>query len=74
MRDEHFGLKIDGDKLTIYPIGIETSPRRENWKINDDYVDAAPNQDTPAIVPTKDLGHHLIEDPIVIDIACVSPP
>jgi len=25
-------LKIEGDKITVYPIGIDQSPKREDWK------------------------------------------
>ena len=59
-------MKIEGDKLTIYPIGIDQSPKRADWKFNEDYKEET--QDTPVIVPIKALGQHLIENPIVIDI------
>ena len=59
-------LKIEGDKITIYPIGIDKSPKREDWKFNEFYKKGT--QDIPVIVPKIDLEQHLIEDPIVIDI------
>lgn len=61
-------LKIEGDHLTIYPIGIDESPQRKDWKHNPAYDSSNVNQNTPAIIPTKDLGYHLIEQPIVIEI------
>jgi len=61
-------LKIEDKKLTIYPIGIDESPQRSDWKINDAFDERRPDQNTPVILPQKDLGHHLIEDPIVINI------
>jgi hypothetical protein len=64
-------LKIEADKITIYPVGIDKSPKREDWKINESYKKGT--QDIPVIVPTKDLEQHLIEDPIVIDINDVIP-
>lgn len=59
-------LKIEGDKLTVYPIGIDESPKRGDWEFNESYK--AGTQDIPVIVPVKDLKQHLIETPIVIDI------
>ena len=59
-------LKIEDDKITIYPIGIDNSPTREDWKFNESYKPGT--QDIPVIVPKKDLEQHLIESPIVIDI------
>jgi hypothetical protein len=59
-------LKIEGDKITIYPIGIDNSPKRDDWKFNESYEPGT--QDIPVIVPEKNLEQHLIEDPIVIDI------
>jgi len=71
---KHFiRLRIETNKITIYPIGIDQSPKRKDWKFNDSYEDSNPDQDTPAIVPQKDLGQHLIESPIVIDLGKVTP-
>lgn len=64
-------LKIESNKITIHPIGIDKSPKRGDWQFNNDYEDN--NQNTPVIVPKKDLEQHLIEDPIVIDIKNVIP-
>lgn len=64
-------LKIENNKITIYPIGIDKSPEREDWEFNNSYENGS--QDIPVIVPKKDLEQHLIEDPIVIDINNVTP-
>ncbi len=61
-------LKIEHDRLTIFPIGIDESPKRTDWEFNPEYVDADAHQDTPAIISKKGLEPHLIEGPIVIDI------
>jgi len=64
-------LKIDNNKLTIYPIGIDKSPERTDWKFNESYKEGT--QDIPVVIPKKDLEQHLIEEPIVIDINNVIP-
>ena len=64
-------IKIQGDQLTIFPIGIDQSPKRSDWKKNEDFTEG--NQDTPVFVPTKGLGQRLIEKPIVIDATHVKP-
>jgi hypothetical protein len=61
-------LKIKGNELTIYPIGIDESPQRKDWKHNPDYDSSNMDQNTPAIIPTRHLGQHLIEEPVVINI------
>ncbi|MEJ7623720.1 MAG: hypothetical protein WKF34_06985 [Pyrinomonadaceae bacterium] len=65
-------LKIEGDKLTVYPIGIDKSPVRSGWKVNEAFDNDDPDQDTPAFIPTQALGQHLIEEPIVIDANAIS--
>lgn len=66
-------LRIEGDKITIFPICVDKPPQRNGWKWNDQYEDANPDQDTPAILPKNDIGHRLIEGPIVIDANNVVP-
>jgi hypothetical protein len=64
-------MRLTQDKLEIYPIGLDTSPRREDWMVN---PAAEPdNQDIPVIVPKSALQPQLIEGPIVIDVAQVKP-
>lgn len=62
-------FKIESNKLTIYPVGIDQSPVRKDWKFNEFYKEGT--QDIPVVIPKKNLGQHLIEDPIVIDINSV---
>jgi hypothetical protein len=64
-------IKIEGDRLTVFPIGLDHSPKRSDWKKNERFVDG--DQNTPFFVPTRDLGHHLIEGPIVIDATHIKP-
>ena len=64
-------LKIDGDQLTVYPVGIDRSPERKDWKKNPEF--RANDQDTPYFVPKQGLGQRFIEDPIVIDASRVAP-
>ena len=65
---KHFlRMKIEQDKITIYPIGIDRSPRRRDWKLNRERVDG--DQDAPVIVPKKDLKQRLIDGPIEIDMS-----
>lgn len=66
-------LKIEGDKLTIYPIGIDKSPQRDHWKHNPEYGDPNAGQDTPAITPSEGLGQDFIEGPLIIDAGELAP-
>jgi hypothetical protein len=66
-------MKVEGDTITIYPIGIDKAPEREEWESNPAYVDADPDQDTPAIVAKNGVLARLIEAPIVIDTREVAP-
>lgn len=72
---KHFlRLKIDGDILTIHPIGIDSVPSRTDWEMNQECEDE--NQDTPVIVPQnnpRNIGQRFIEAPIVIDMREVQP-
>lgn len=61
-------FKIESDEVTIYPIGIDKSPQRKDWKHNPDYNNSNVDQDIPAIIPVGSLEQDLIEEPIVIDI------
>lgn len=63
-------LKINGDELTAYPVGIDRSPPRSGWKKNGNFVEG--DQNTPFFVPRNGLGQHLIEGPIVIRAADVA--
>ncbi len=58
-------MKIEGSKLTIFPIGIDRSPDRSVWKKNEKFRQW--DQKEPFFVPSGPLGQKFIEDPIVID-------
>jgi hypothetical protein len=66
-------MKVEGDTITIYPIGVDKAPGRDEWMQNPAYVDADPDQDTPAIIPKSGVGARLIEAPIVINTEDVAP-
>lgn len=63
-RDSHrhfLRLRIKGDEITVYPIGLERTPRRSDWRIN-----PAPSPDEPsAFIADQPLQPRLIETPFV---------
>lgn len=61
-------LRIKGDELTVYPIGVGTVPDAEGWRDN---PKAAQNPAEPKLVPTSPLQPHLIEGPVVINARSV---
>jgi hypothetical protein len=62
-------MKVEPNKLTIYPIGLRRSPRRWSWRrAKDQGVGAASG---PAIVPSRPLRPRLIEGPIEIRVGDV---
>jgi hypothetical protein len=69
-------LKIEPNKLTIYPIGLRRAPKRWSWR----YAkrgSAAAGSDGPQIVPMRPLRPSLIEGPIEIrvgDVKRSDPP
>jgi hypothetical protein len=68
-RYRHFlRFKIEPDRITIYPIGIDKSPQRKDWKHNPNYNSSNVDQNVPAIIPVGSLEQELIEEPIVIEI------
>jgi hypothetical protein len=67
-------LKVEKDQVTIYPVGIDNAPKRSDWKMNENFDDDNPHQDTPAILPKSgDVKQHMIESPIVIDCTYIKP-
>ena len=56
-------IRIVGDQITVYPIGIERVPRRNEWRDN---PAAAADPTAPYFIPSDDMVPHLIEQPIVI--------
>jgi hypothetical protein len=57
-------IKIEGSKLTIFPIGLDRVPRRSGWR-KSDAAEIAQRQSI--FQPKQPLQARLIEDPIVID-------
>jgi hypothetical protein len=58
-------MRIKDDGVTIYPVGLTDIPKREDWRIND----KKKGSPAPAYVPVNDLVPHLIEGPILVDVA-----
>lgn len=56
-------LKIKQDELTIYPIGLEAVPSRQEWQENSK---AKSGSSKPRFAPEVPLKPHLIEGPVVI--------
>jgi hypothetical protein len=62
-------MKVEPNKLTIYPIGLRRSPRRWAWRrARDTGLGASTG---PAIVPMRPLRPRLIEGPIEIRVGDV---
>ncbi|MFO1169039.1 MAG: metallophosphoesterase [Rhodoblastus sp.] len=63
-RDSHrhfLRLRIKDDEVTVYPVGLERTPRRREWREN-----PAPSPDEPsAYVSDPPLSARLIETPFV---------
>ncbi|HWK37342.1 MAG TPA: hypothetical protein VNR88_00350 [Hyphomicrobium sp.] len=65
-------MKIEPNKLTIYPIGLRRTPRRWAWKHAKDR--GLGNEVGPAIVPSRPLRPSLIEGPIEIRVGDLKRP
>jgi hypothetical protein len=65
-------MKVEPNKLTIYPIGLRRVPRRWGWKRAKDRGFGATGG--PAIVPTRPLRPSLIEGPIEIRVGDLKRP
>jgi hypothetical protein len=64
-RYRHFlRLRIKGDELAIYPIGIDRPSRRSGWQWNQGRRKGDQNQ--PEVIPTSPLQPDLIEGPVII--------
>lgn len=70
-------LKIEADRLTIYPIGLQKAPQRDGWQINPDFRETPESQktdqDVPFIIPKNALGQKLIESEITIELNGIMP-
>lgn len=58
-------LRIADDGVTIYPVGLDTSPPRENWEYN---PRGGTSQTEPVVAPKSPLQPRLIEQPITIRV------
>ncbi len=58
-------LKLEPDKLTIYPLGIDRVPGPDQWK-NPPRGPDGPMPPNSRLIPAKPINVRLIEDPIVI--------
>ena len=58
-------LKLEKDKLTIYPLGIDRMPRPDDW-LNAPKGKANPLPSGSKLIAAKAIDVRLIEDPIVI--------
>ncbi len=57
-------LKIEPDKLTIYPVGLQRVPRRQSWRQTT--VQQREQGVIPGLMPQTPMKPKLIEKPIVI--------
>jgi hypothetical protein len=63
-RDSHrnlLRLRIKDDTVTVYPVGLDRSPARHEWRRNSEIDPLAPKY-----VPATPLAPHLIEAPVTI--------
>lgn len=63
-------MRIKGDEIKIYPIGLDNIPKRGEWRLNEKKVGSPP----PEYVPVNPLAPHLIEGPIVVSTAGNAAP
>jgi hypothetical protein len=66
-------LKVEPNKLTIYPIGLKRTPKRWAWRYAKTASSAA-GVEGPQIVPIRPLRPTLIEGPIEIRVGDVKRP
>jgi hypothetical protein len=59
-------LKLEPDKLTIYPLGVDRVPGPDDWLNAPRGRGVGRSQNDPKLIPVKPIGVRLIEDPIVI--------
>ncbi len=55
-------MRITGDEVAIYPVGLDRVPKREEWRMNT----ARSGSPAPVYVPATPLNPRLIEGPIVV--------
>ncbi len=59
-------MKIERERLTIYPIGVTRVPTRIEWRPGE-------GKDDGKMVPIRPMAPHLIDGPIEITVAKVKP-
>ena len=64
-------MRIQGDELTIYAIGVDAPPRRSDWVVNKRAEKGNPEE--PVIEPRTPMQPHLVEEPILIVAPKVTP-
>lgn len=57
-------IRIKGDEVTIFPVGLDRAPRRRDWRINPNWN--ADSSSEPAYRSNDELQPRLIEGPIVV--------
>lgn len=57
-------MHIQDDKLTIYPVGVERVPERDDWQENPKAQKY--NSNEPTVIAKNGVEYRLIEEPIVI--------
>jgi hypothetical protein len=65
-------MKFEPDKVTIYPIGLDRTPRHDFWMTPP--KDKPPPRHNPQLVATRPIPIKLIEEPIVIYSAAADFP
>lgn len=63
-------MKIEPEKLTIYPVGIRSVPSRKRWQAGP--LNAEGTLIGPRFVPTRPFKPELIDGPIVVNAADVT--
>lgn len=64
-------MRIKGDELMVYPIGLDAPPRRDGWMANPRAEKG--NQNEPIVMPRHPIEPRIIEGPIVIAAPLVKP-
>lgn len=62
-------IKLQGDVMTVYPLGLDRVPTRDQWRQSP----GAPAPGVPMFLPPDGTRMSLIEAPIVIHAAAVPP-
>lgn len=74
LRGRHWlRLRIQGDTLTIFPVGLSHIPARTEWRPADKVPEAEKDGVASAYHPPRSMRLHLIEQPVVIRGAAVAP-